>query len=257
MPKRALLIGINYIGGAAPLNGCINDIMRVKDMLVARGYTDIVCLRDDDAAATPTRARIVAELIALAGKYQPGDQIYVHYSGHGSYVKDTSGDELDGRDECICPVDYPTAGFIIDDDLNAMLLTRVPAGCRIRVVFDSCHSGSALDLPIRWVGGSKTAIENYNTKLDAKGNPVDCVFLSGCQDQQTSADAYINGKYSGALTYAWLQAIADADAAAKTSAYTWKDIGVSCQLWLKKNAYTQIPQLGVCQRTQLTRPFDL
>jgi len=257
MTKRALLIGINYTGGAAPLNGCINDVLRVKDVLVARGYTDIIVLADNDSTKMPTRSRITEELIALASKYQPGDQIYVHYSGHGSYVKDTNGDEADGRDECICPVDYATAGFIIDDNLNTILLAKVPAGCRIRVVFDSCHSGSALDLPIRWIGGSKTAIENYNTRLDTKGNPIDCVFLSGCQDQQTSADAYIAGKYSGALTYAWLQAIADADAAAKTSSYTWKDIGMSCQLWLKKNSYTQIPQLGICTRTQLNRPFDL
>jgi hypothetical protein len=251
-----LLIGINYIGGESQLNGCINDVCGVADMLTHRGFTEITILRDDDPAKIPTKERIMKELQALNARYQPGDMIYIHYSGHGSYVKDVSGDEKDGRDECICPQDYPTAGFIIDDDLNATILKDVPAGCHIRVVFDSCHSGSAMDLPIRWEGGSRTTRENNSAPLDARGDVVDCVFLSGCKDNQTSADAYISGKYSGALTHAWLQAVADASAA-KSSAFTWKEIGMSCQLWLKKNNYSQVPQMGVCVRSQLLQKFDL
>ncbi len=254
--RRAVLIGINYIGQSAELRGCIADIEAVQKFLASRGFTEFVILRDDNKEAMPTRAAILSAIADAIAATVAGDVLYIHYSGHGSYMKDTSGDEADGQDECICPVDYQSAGMIIDDELN-ILVCKLAAGAKLRVVFDACHSGSALDLPIRWVGGSKTFRENSSAPLDKKGNPLDIVFLSGCQDSQTSADAYIAGKFSGALTYAWLQAAEDAVKAAKTSAYTWKDIGQSCQLWLKKNGYSQIPQLGVCVRMQLLDKFDL
>ena len=254
--RKAILIGINYIGQQAELRGCISDIEKVQAFLSGRGFTEFVILRDDRANALPTRAAILQAIMDGVLGCTAGDVLYIHYSGHGSYMKDLSGDEVDGQDECICPVDYQTAGMIIDDELN-IIVCKLAAGARLRVVFDACHSGSALDLPIRWIGGSKTFRENNSAPLDKKGNPLDIVFLSGCQDSQTSADAFIAGDYNGALTYAWLQAAADALQAAKTSPYTWKDIGQSCQLWLKKNGYSQIPQLGVCVRTQLLNPFDL
>ncbi len=36
-------------------------------------------------------------------------------SGHGGQIKDKDGDEVDGYDEVIFPVDYKTAGCIVDD----------------------------------------------------------------------------------------------------------------------------------------------
>lgn len=36
-------------------------------------------------------------------------------SGHGSQVKDRDGDEVDGFDEVILPVDFRKAGIITDD----------------------------------------------------------------------------------------------------------------------------------------------
>jgi hypothetical protein len=54
----------------------------------------------------------------LIGGTQPGDSLFFHYSGHGSQVVDHSGDEEDGLDETICPVDFKSAGQIIDDEVN-------------------------------------------------------------------------------------------------------------------------------------------
>lgn len=36
-------------------------------------------------------------------------------SGHGGQVKDRNGDEKDGYDEVIFPLDYQRAGYIVDD----------------------------------------------------------------------------------------------------------------------------------------------
>jgi metacaspase-1 len=256
MVKSALLIGINYVGTSSELRGCHRDIAGMQECLALRGYTQFTVLADDGINTSPTRAAILGAFATCIEQCKAGDYLYIHYSGHGTWVRDASGDEADGRDECICPLDYETTGVITDDELCS-LICRANAGAKLRVVFDSCHSGSALDLPIRWVGGSKTFRENNSCPLDPKGNPLNIFFLSGCQDEQTSADARINGNFNGALTYSWLAALADAAAAAKTSPYSWRDIGNSCQLWLKKNGYRQVPQVSVCIRAQLSNPVDL
>jgi len=79
---------------------------------------------------------------------QDGDHLFFHYSGHGTQVKDVSGDEEgDGMDEAICPMDYTSKGLIVDDDLNAILVKNLPKGVRLTAILDCCHSGSGLDLP--------------------------------------------------------------------------------------------------------------
>lgn len=36
---------------------------------------------------------------------------------------------------------------MIDDELHDRLVKPLPPGCRLTAIFDSCHSGSAMDLP--------------------------------------------------------------------------------------------------------------
>jgi Caspase domain len=68
-------------------------------------------------------------------------------AGHGSQKRDYSGDERDGMNETICPSDFESAGQIVDDDLNARLVRRVPSGCILHALLDACHSGTGMDLP--------------------------------------------------------------------------------------------------------------
>ncbi|KAJ3332188.1 Ca(2+)-dependent cysteine protease [Blyttiomyces sp. JEL0837] len=77
---------------------------------------------------------------------QPGDRFFLHYSGHGGAVVDVDGDEVDGMDETILPLDYETEGEIVDDDIFKICIAPLPAGSRLIAVFDSCHSGSIMDL---------------------------------------------------------------------------------------------------------------
>ncbi|KAI5310414.1 Ca(2+)-dependent cysteine protease, partial [Ascosphaera atra] len=66
---------------------------------------------------------------------------------HGGQTPDVDGDEDDGYDEVIYPVDFRNAGHIVDDELHQILVGTLVAGVRLTAIFDSCHSGSALDLP--------------------------------------------------------------------------------------------------------------
>ncbi|KAL0240188.1 hypothetical protein I308_106736 [Cryptococcus tetragattii IND107] len=120
--RKALLIGINYIGSDALLAGCINDVHNVQKFITERyGYQldNIVMLTDDvnDARTMPTRDNVIKAMKWLVDGAQRDDALFFHYSGHGTQRKDINGDEQDGQDEAICPVDYETAGLLIDDDM--------------------------------------------------------------------------------------------------------------------------------------------
>ncbi|OXG95521.1 metacaspase [Cryptococcus neoformans A2-102-5] len=102
--RKALLIGINYIGSSAQLAGCINDVHNVQKFITERyGYQldDIVMLTDDinDARTMPTRDNIIKAMKWLVGGAQRDDALFFHYSGHGTQTEDTDGDEQDGQDE--------------------------------------------------------------------------------------------------------------------------------------------------------------
>ena len=68
-------------------------------------------MRDDiytnSSVLYPTRNNIIKAMNDLIVKSNNGSvkQIYFHYSGHGTFTRDNNGDEVDKRDEFICPVD--------------------------------------------------------------------------------------------------------------------------------------------------------
>jgi len=206
--KRALLIGINYLKSTdSRLNGCIEDVKNVRGVLIdAYGYLPkhITLLRDDDSLKMPTKSNIMTALQSIIAVSGDKDELWIHYSGHGSRIRDTNSDEFDGLDEVIVPVDYLTTGVITDDELFNMV--RNIRG-RAFLVFDSCHSGSICDLQysINYVNGSFSKMVSSNKRI---ANP-NIVVMSGCRDSQTSADAYDNSakEFGGALTIVLIDAL--------------------------------------------------
>lgn len=140
MLTRALLVGINAYP-AAPLRGCINDCLQMQQLLKEYyGFTDdsFKLLLDADADTAGIKAGL--EWLAEGGDDPAAVRVF-HYSGHGSYLADQSGDEPDGRDECLVPYDYKTAGMLTDDTLKSFY-DRFPATGNLTLIMDSCHSGS-------------------------------------------------------------------------------------------------------------------
>jgi hypothetical protein len=93
----------------------------------------------------PTKDNILAAMRWLVADAKAGELLYLHYSGHGSQQRDTSGDEEDRQDECICPLDMDSKGMIIDDDIRK-IVDLVPEGAYCLMEMDCCHSSSAADL---------------------------------------------------------------------------------------------------------------
>lgn len=132
---------------------------------------DMVVLTDDqkDPTRRPTRANIVAAMRWLVHEARPNDSFFLHYSGHGTYVADKDGDEDDGYDEAICPVDFKSAGNLVDDEIHAICVAPLPPGVRLTCIFDSCHSGSAMDLPYMY---STSGELKTNTALKQSGKKI-------------------------------------------------------------------------------------
>ena len=78
---------------------------------------------------------------------QPGDSLLFHYSGRGSRQRNSRGNEVDGYDETLCPLDFETQGMIVDDDINAIIVRPLPLGVKLHAIIDAGHSGTVLDLP--------------------------------------------------------------------------------------------------------------
>lgn len=151
MSKYALLFGLNYIGTSSQLYGCINDVSNLKDFLIhSLNYSesDIQILTDNHSSNQyPTKDNMLAALDQFVEHIIDNNvtTAFLSYSGHGTYIQDTSGDERDHRDEALVPLDYKTNGFIKDDVIQ-QYLKRLPETCSVFCIFDCCHSGTMCDL---------------------------------------------------------------------------------------------------------------
>jgi secreted trypsin-like serine protease len=156
---RALLIGIDAYPGQLRLVGSTNDVKAEYKLLTETlGFkpAEIMTLTDEKA----TRAGILAAIDDwLIKGSKPGSRVFIHFSGHGFQAKDENGDEDDGLDETLVPVDVELVrgpsgkvtdvrNQIIDDEIAARMAKLHDR--RVTAVFDSCHSGTVT----RDVGGS-------------------------------------------------------------------------------------------------------
>jgi hypothetical protein len=154
-PKKCLYVGICYFGGRRPLKGCINDISAMRTFLSqtygfpGSGAPGCVFLSDDaiDPMFQPTRTNILWALQWLVYDTAEGDSLVFHFSGHGGQQRTLDmGDEPDGLDETILPMDHLVAGEITDNEMNEILVRNAPNGVKVTAIMDCCHSGSMLDL---------------------------------------------------------------------------------------------------------------
>ena len=246
--KKALLIGINYTSTPDDqLNGCIDDVVNMRNTLIdAYDYesANITLLRDDELRAMyqPTRDNILNQLKSLVAQSGSLAEIWIHYSGHGSQMRDMNSDEVDKLDEILIPIDYQSKGVITDDDLLSILKT---IKCRTILLFDSCHSGTVCDLP--WLFEYKSSNSYLRTQPNKTvlSNPNIFMF-SGCKDTETSYDTYnIETKQSvGAFTYTFIDCLRQANHN-KDIMLLYRDICVI----LSQKANSQYPLLSCSSNT--------
>ncbi len=233
MPKgQSLHIGLNsvdpdhYQGWSGVLNACEADAIDMQAIATNQGYTTSSLL-----TSAATRKNVINEINSVANQLNSGDIFLLTYSGHGGQLPDWNQDEPDQQDETWCLFD----GELVDDEIYS-LLGRFQSGVRILVFSDSCHSGTAIksayyynaarsasmkldeskstvyrampnDVALRVYNANKAiydpilndkTIENARNEVQASA-----LLISGCQDNQFSADGTFNGLFTGTMLRVW------------------------------------------------------
>lgn len=236
MAKRAVLIGINDYTDPEihDLNGCVADVEAMSEVLCDCYQFDPADLTKLVLPQQNNREGILGALKALVEATAEGDVALVYYSGHGSQVPDTNGDEVDHWDETIVPSDSSRSANgavldIIDDELQSYILALADRTAHATFIFDSCHSGSidrdllrpatvegvlAEDRPAprATLPASKelsvqpqffpgfehqTGHQRSDSGLIRRG---DYLLIAGCRDDEVSLEMEFAGKPHGLLT---------------------------------------------------------
>lgn len=226
--KYALLIGISDYSNVKDMsykwtniNGT-NDVMLLEPLLEKQEFR-ITTLIDSKA----TYSAIIKEINKLTLKCKKGDYVYIHFSCHGQPFEDQNGDEEDGWDESIVPVDagmiyekgvYEGERHIIDDDLLVMMnkiRSKVGNTGVIYVVLDACHAGTSFrgdeEDVVRGtnygfsVEGKRyrpTRIEKKN-HYQMKSTPgyAPIIYLEACRPYQKNVEIVEKGVNYGGLSY--------------------------------------------------------
>ena len=94
---------------------------------------------------------------------------------------------------------------IIDDELKTIIQQNLKPNVTLFAMFDSCFSGSVLDLRYQYMDSLNYDNYSENIKqIDTQGNVF---MISGCSDYQTSADSVFNNRANGAMTWSLLEAL--------------------------------------------------
>ncbi len=229
--KKALVIGCNYTNTQYSLRGCINDANDIYDHLRSKGFSTINKITDF-TPITPTLQNIINQLVVFIKDLKENDLGLFYFSGHGYYVRDKSGDELDGKDEVIVSHDLK---FIKDDTLRKVIDKYMNPKATLVTLFDACHSGTMMDLPHKYLSSSSYERKTDNARVDDTKANVIC--LSGCLDNQVSIDAQISNKNTGAFTWALLETLKE------NSSVSWINLVKQMREKLRSNNFTQIPEI--------------
>ncbi|MGF1675065.1 MAG: caspase family protein [Rivularia sp. (in: cyanobacteria)] len=251
----ALLIGIDFYGQNnlfKNLRGCVGDIDLVAGYLQnslqvpSENIWKLTSPFEEDSSLSKVRSarkelkpsyeNIVNAFNEITATASSGEQVYIHYSGHGgralTVYPELKGEGLD--DESIVPFDIGSSGnrYLRDVEIATLIKRLTDKGCIVTVIFDSCHSGGATrgDCAIRGSenNGIDTAPRNQeslvasrkellnNWRILTKNDPEkptawlpkteDYVFLAACRPSEYAYEYAVNNdsnKRNGALTY-WM-----------------------------------------------------
>jgi metacaspase-1 len=232
--KKATCIGINnYPGTANDLQGCVNDAKDWSALLQGLGF-DVTVMLDAQA----TRQNVKAALTDLVATAKAGDVAVFTYSGHGTQVFDTSGDEGDVYDEAI----YVYDGTVVDDELRNILKNVNPQATLV-IISDSCFSGTVTRIapePARPRYMPLSLVQpmgKLRKRFLIPEADLPEILISGCTDSEYSYDAYINGRYNGAMTAMAISVIK------QNPQVTYKAFYEALRKLLPTSEYPQSPQL--------------
>ena len=241
--RRAFMVGISHYDTALTgyqwnnING-VEDINLLSPILKKQGFY-LTTLLDEQA----TYKAITSQLTTFVNQTKKGDIIYLHFSTHGQPIEDINGDEEDGWDEAIVPIDayklykkgvYEGKKHLLDDQLNTIVkklrLKIGPTGF-LYVVIDACHAGTSSRANDETVRGTKVGFTFNNKvfkpstqkkshyKIDSSNKMSNVMFLEACRPDQVNMEIKVKDKRYGPLSYNISQALATSPLSAKANEF--------------------------------------
>ena len=223
--KRAFLVGISHYDTALTgyqwnnING-VEDVNLLNPVLKKQGFTTTTLL-DEQA----TFNNIISQITQFTNKTKKGDIVYLHFSTHGQPVEDLSGDEEDGWDESIVPIDaykiykrdvYEGKKHLTDDMLNKYvrkIREKIGPTGFLYVVIDACHAGTSSRANDETIRGTHVGF-TYNNRvfkpstrkkshyrIEASAKQSNVLFLEACRPDQVNMEIKVDGKRYGPLSY--------------------------------------------------------
>mmetsp|Transcript_104133 Transcript_104133/g.304046 ORF Transcript_104133/g.304046 Transcript_104133/m.304046 type:complete len:358 (+) Transcript_104133:57-1130(+) len=180
---RLIITALDYKKTSNPLT-CTKDGRNMLKLAEVCGVGEVQVMYDEQCTKEN-----VKQLIGIVGSQcRPGDTFVFYYSGHGTSMKDVSGDEKDGQDEAFCFVtpsgQITYESCMIDDDFSECLCDSLPQDVQVLILTDCCHSGTIADLDSGcWAGRQ-------------------AISITGCLDSQTSGDMGRGGIFTHSMLLA-------------------------------------------------------
>jgi hypothetical protein len=143
-------VGIDkYTSPKVPkLDGCVQDVLDMKSLLIKKfnvPANHFLTLTDEQATHDAIIAGFRKQLIENARIHRDATVIF-QYSGHGSQVKDRTGNKADGVSSTLVPVnsrDIKGSYFdIVDDEIRELFEELSQYTSNITFIIDACHSGN-------------------------------------------------------------------------------------------------------------------
>ena len=207
------------------ING-VEDINLLSPILKKQGF-NLTTILDELA----TYEQITRQLISFTKATKKGDVVYLHFSTHGQPVEDINGDEEDGWDESIVPIDaykmykkgvYEGKKHLLDDQLNGYvkrLREKIGNTGYLYVIIDACHAGTSSRANDETVRGTRVGF-TYNNKvfkpstqkishykIEAAPKLSNVLFVEACRPDQVNTEIKVDGKRYGPLSYNIAQAL--------------------------------------------------
>ncbi|CAD7951979.1 unnamed protein product [Amoebophrya sp. A25] len=194
--RHCLIVSLDYRYNKPLELTATHDGLKIERLARNAGISDVVTMFDTDVDLGDKRfphvRNVRREIKQMGGRCVSGDVFIFFYSGHGLNVPDKDGDEADGEDEAFATPDregdLTEDDVFIDDDFARLLERSIPAGVKILVITDCCHSGSICD-------------------IDSFAHSHEIIAVAAAQDDQTSIDMASLGGQGGILTNALAEAV--------------------------------------------------
>ncbi len=275
----ALLIGIDFYRPNRlykSLKGAVRDIHLVEAFLketlklpseriyklVSPNPEDSELLAPDpNETREPTYENIVNVFQEITQVAQPGEQVYIHYAGHGGRATSIYPFKQEPNDEGLVPMDIgdTEAGrYLRDVEMTTLLKRMTDKGLIVTMVLDSCHSGGATrgDAEIRSAGETDTAprsaaslvadpteleqnwlalTRNRTARFAGMPDAREYVLLAACRPNEYAYEYAVNGgtERHGALTYWMIDTLASVASSGQPLTYKLLHDRVNAQIQSK------------------------